>query len=101
MAGKVVGINETKKSIKIQVYVRRGKTIDVEVASTDDVKVRQANPPIAYDDKGRPMKRTHKELKELEGDSKLPGYPGEFSDLHRDQNRKGNDRQEERGGRSP
>ena len=47
------------------------------------------------------MKRSAKELKELKGDSKLPGYPGEFTDLHTDQIVKVTHRQEERNARSP
>ena len=136
MAGKVVEVNETAKSLKVEVTIEYSKpnlgemqalqqakinyaravasrdvngalnaqvdmanhaarlssiekkTQQVEVASTDDVKVRQAEPPPAYDDKGNLKKRTEKELKELKGDpkdpdSKLVGYPAQFSDVHR------------------
>ena len=63
------------------------KTSNVDYTATDDVKVRLAEPPPAFDDKGNVKKRTNKELAELKGDpkdpdSKLPGYPGAFSDLH-------------------
>ena len=140
LAGKLVEVNETKKSIRLQVgydvakpnvgeiqalascqaqlaqamYRRppdynqiaslqqqmvqhaarttsvEHKTQDVEVTATDDVKVRLAEPPPAFDDKGNIKKRTAKELKELKGDPKdpdykLPGYPGVFSDLRTDQ----------------
>jgi hypothetical protein len=51
----------------------------------DDVKVRTKNPPVAYDDKGNKKKYTAKELKELKGDSKLPGYSAEFNDLKQNQ----------------
>jgi hypothetical protein len=133
VAGKLVEVNETKKSIRVQMTIQiqkpnpaamqaaaaaqiqyqqaiarrdangarvaalnmaqnkaqsmttESKTQDVEVTGTEDVKIRQTNPPIAYNDKGRPMKRSAKELKELKGDLKLPGYPGEFTDLHTDQ----------------
>lgn len=57
------------------------KTKNVDITGTDDVKVRLAEPPPAYDDKGNIKKRTEKELKELKGDSKLPGYPGDWSDV--------------------
>jgi hypothetical protein len=133
LVGKVIEVNETKKSIRLQMSYQvqkpnvgemqaaaacqvqyqqaianrdpngarqamlsmaqhkansmttQRKTQDVEVTGTEDVKIRQTSPPIAYDDKGRPMKRSAKELKELKGDLKLPGYPGEFTDLHMDQ----------------
>ena len=134
VAGKVVEVNETAKSLKVEVTIEYSKpnlgemqalqqakinyaravasrdvngalnaqvdmanhaarlssiekkTQQVEVASTDDVKVRQAEPPPAYDDKGNLKKRTEKELKELKGDpkdpdSKLVGYPAQFSDV--------------------
>ena len=57
------------------------KTKNKEFPSTDDAKVRLTEPPPAYDDKGNIKKRTEKELKELKGDSKLPGYPGDWNDL--------------------
>jgi hypothetical protein len=59
---------------------------DVELQTTDDVKVRLNNPPPKYDDKGKIVRYSAKELKELKGtDPKLPGYNGEFSDLAQDQ----------------
>jgi len=58
------------------------KMEDIELLLKDDVKIRQANPPEAFDDKGRPKKYNVKELKELKGDDlKSPGYPADFSDL--------------------
>jgi hypothetical protein len=58
---------------------------DVELHTAEEFKVRVANPPTQFDEKGQVKKYTQKELKELKGDPKLPGYPGEFSDLHNDQ----------------
>ena len=136
MAGKVVEVNETAKSLKVEVTIQYSKpnigeiqameqakinyaqalakrppdvngalnaerdmayhsarttsiekkTQQVDVSSTDDVKVRLAEPPPAYDDKGNIKKRTDKELKELKGDPKdpdykLPGYPAQWSDV--------------------
>jgi hypothetical protein len=78
--GKVTNIDANEKSFHLQV----GRQ-DVKVMSTDDVKVRTKNPPVAYDDKGNKKKYTPKELKELKGDSKLPGYSAEFSDLKQNQ----------------
>lgn len=60
-------------------------TKDLEIGTTDDFQVRLANPPPQFDEKGKIKKYTAKELKELRGDSKLPGYKGEFSDLAIDQ----------------
>jgi hypothetical protein len=61
-------------------------TKDVELQTTDDVKVRLSNPPAQFDDKGKIKKYTPKELAALKGpDPKLPGYNGEFSDLQQDQ----------------
>jgi hypothetical protein len=67
------------------IYTIATTTKDVEWQATDDVKVRMRNPPVQFDDKGRVKKYTRKELKELKGDDKLPGYPGEFSDIKQDQ----------------
>jgi hypothetical protein len=129
LPGKVVGVNETAKSLTIEVSYEVSKpnageiqavanakanlaqaiarrdaggianaerdlayhaaritqvekqTKNVDITGTDDVKVRLSEPPPAFDDKGNIKKRTEKELKELKGDSKLPGYPGEWSDV--------------------
>jgi hypothetical protein len=78
--GKVTNIDANEKSFHLQV----GKQ-DVKVMTIDDVKVRTKNPPVAYDDKGNKKKYTAKELKELKGDSKLPGYSAEFNDLKQNQ----------------
>jgi hypothetical protein len=78
--GKVTNIDANEKSFHLQV----GKQ-DVKVMTIDDVKIRTKNPPVAYDDKGNKKKYTAKELKELKGDSKLPGYSAEFNDLKQNQ----------------
>jgi hypothetical protein len=46
----------------------------LELHLAEDVKVRTVNPPEAFDDKGNIKRYTPKELKELKGDPKLPGY---------------------------
>ena len=134
VAGKLMEVNETAKSIKLEITIEVSKpnlgeiqalesckiqqaqaaarrdynavaslqqqiiqhslrtttvekqTKNMDYTSTDDVKVRMTDPPVAYDDKGNIKKRTAKELAELKGDpkdpdSKLPGYPGAFTDL--------------------
>jgi hypothetical protein len=58
---------------------------DVEVLPADDLKVRTLNPPLQYDDKGYPKKYTKEELKELKGDSKLPGYNADLDSVQQGQ----------------
>jgi pentapeptide MXKDX repeat protein len=53
----------------------------IDLVTTEDVVVRLATPRPEFDEKGKLKKHTAKELKELRGDSKLPGFAGEFSDL--------------------
>ncbi|HTU16527.1 MAG TPA: hypothetical protein VMG10_00565 [Gemmataceae bacterium] len=81
VAGKLSGVNEAKKTLRFHLEVAKGKWVDPEWQATDDVKVRTRNPPPAFDDKGKPKRYTKKELRELQGDPKLPGFPAEFSDL--------------------
>jgi hypothetical protein len=130
VTGKIMGVVESKKSIRIQVtfqvpklnagqlqavqraqvqmaqanspqaminarnalaqaqanlYSMQSVQKDYELQAVDDIKVRAANPPAQFDDKGRIKRYTAKELKELKGNDKLPGYPAEFSDLKQDQ----------------
>jgi hypothetical protein len=61
----------------------RTTTKEVEWTAADDVKVRMANPPVQFDDRGQPKKYTQKELREMRGEDKL--FPAEFSDLKQDQ----------------
>ncbi|MGH7170150.1 MAG: hypothetical protein ACRELF_01360 [Gemmataceae bacterium] len=77
---KVTRVDEAKKSLRIE-YTNGKKKEWVDWHSIDDVKVRMVQPPPAFDDKGNPKRYTRKELRELKGDPKLPGYPAEFSDL--------------------
>jgi hypothetical protein len=58
---------------------------EVEVQATDDLVVRMAQPKQDFDEKGRIKKYTKAELKELKGDSKLPGYKAEFTDVQNEQ----------------
>jgi hypothetical protein len=97
-AGQVVAVlkevRESDKSVVLSIQTQNSyyspqakrvvpaKMEDIELLLKDDVKIRQFNPPEAFDDKGRPKKYTPKELKELKGDDlKTPGYPADFSDL--------------------
>jgi hypothetical protein len=54
---------------------------DVALQLVEDVKVRVANPPPVFDDKGRARKYTVQELKDLKGPGNLIGYTADFSDL--------------------
>jgi hypothetical protein len=130
VTGKIMGVVESKKSVRIQVtfqvpklnpgqlqaiqnaqvqmaqanspqallnarnalaqaqaglYSMQSVQKDYELQAAEDIKVRAANPPAQFDDKGRIKRYTAKELKELKGTDKLPGYPAEFSDLRQDQ----------------
>jgi hypothetical protein len=58
---------------------------NVDIEAGDEVQVRLKDPPVQFDEKGNVKKYTAKELKELKGDSKLPGYPGDFDSLKTDQ----------------
>jgi hypothetical protein len=58
---------------------------EIEIGTTEDVKVRRSNPPPKFDEKGKLVRHTAKELKELKGEGNLPGYSGEFSDLAAEQ----------------
>ena len=63
-------------------YKIEKKTQEVEVPTLEDVKVRIAEPPVAFDDDGKIKKLTAEEKRKLKGDPTLPGYPGEMSNLH-------------------
>ena len=83
-AGQVVAVlkevRESDKSVVLSIQTQNSyyspqarrvvpaKMEDIELLLKDDVKIRQANPPEAFDDKGRPKKYSIKELKELKGD---------------------------------
>lgn len=58
---------------------------DFPVRSADNVKVRTLYAPQEYDDKGFPKVWTAKELKALQGNSKLPGYPADFDVIRQGQ----------------
>ena len=59
--------------------VTRHKDFDLE--SGAEAEVRRQDPPVQYDDKGHVKKYTPKELQELKGDAKLPGYQADWTDL--------------------
>jgi hypothetical protein len=59
-------------------------TKDVTFHAAENMKVRFANPPTVFDEKGNIKKYTPEELKDLKGkgdDAKLPGYEGSVDKL--------------------
>jgi hypothetical protein len=64
-----------------QIYQQDKIDKEVEWTAADEFKVRAANPPPLFDEKGRPKRYTRKELQELRGNDRLPGFPAEFSDI--------------------
>jgi hypothetical protein len=54
---------------------------DVELSLSEQVKVRAAVPPHAFDDKGNIKRYTAKDLKEMRGTDRLPGFAAELSDI--------------------
>jgi hypothetical protein len=59
---------------------------EVELSTTEELKVRNSNPPEAFDAKGKARRLTSKELKEARGsDTKLPGFQADFSNLREEQ----------------
>lgn len=58
---------------------------EYELSAADNMRVRNANPPPNFDSKGRPKRYTNKELRELRGTEKLPGFPADFGDLKAEQ----------------
>jgi hypothetical protein len=59
----------------------RHREQDVELVLAEEVKVRLARLPQAFDDKGNPKRYTPKEMKDLRGPEKLPGFAAERGDL--------------------
>lgn len=58
---------------------------EVVFQALDDVKIRVAEPPVQYDDKGNPKKLTYYERKALKGRGNSWGYPSDFDSLKNDQ----------------
>lgn len=59
---------------------------DISLETLEEVKVRVANPPPTFDEKGNLVRPTAEKLKELKGpDPRLPGYSAEFTDVRVDQ----------------
>jgi hypothetical protein len=100
LVGRVAAVQGSQKTFTLKVSTsilepyRAGYRIglrvrqishDVEVKAADDITVRVANPPLDYDDKGKPKKYTAKELKDLKGPGNQWGFPSDFESLKGDQ----------------
>jgi hypothetical protein len=61
----------------------QGKTkpFDLDIEPGDEIKVVAANPPVAFDDKGKVKKYTAKELAELKDDPKSKFFKADFDSL--------------------
>jgi hypothetical protein len=83
------GVANAQRSIaaeSMKLYKLEDVKRKIQVSPVEDVKVRLANPPPQFDEKGKPKKYTKKELDEMKGpDPKLPGYQADFGDLKADQ----------------
>ena len=84
---RINNINRLNNSIathRAKLYKVSSK--DIDLTTTDDVKVRLKNPTTKFDEKGKVVPYTKEELKELKGDDpKEIGYKAEFSDLRQNQ----------------
>jgi len=77
-------VDMAKHQANLVTYKEEAKTVDLQVGP--DMKVRMAEPPVGFDEKGTVKKYTAKELKELKGpDPKLPGYTATAVNLAQDQ----------------
>jgi hypothetical protein len=85
LARRPVDINGARQAAQQiaqhQANLIKYETRPVEIQASEDVVVRAARPPEQFDEKGKIKKYTREELKELKGDTKLPGYKAEFSDI--------------------
>jgi hypothetical protein len=92
VTGKLVRVEGSQKLLEIQInlpyFTGRSvgyRGVNVELQTSDDLKVRLPQPPIEFDAKGNPKKYSVKELKELRGPGNLPGFPGDFDSLKPEQ----------------
>jgi hypothetical protein len=106
VVGKIAAVDSAQRSLKVSVtinYIKPGSIVrgrgyeshrnpspqsqssQIDVFADDDVKVRLAQPPLAYDAKGNPKKYTAQELRALRGPGNQWGYPGDFDSLKNDQ----------------
>jgi hypothetical protein len=81
-AGMVVSGVRTVGKVRVPTYRPQIIRKDFDFQAADEMKVRAAQPPLDYDEKGKPKKYTAKELKEMKGpDPNLPGYMADFDSL--------------------
>jgi len=77
--------NAQQKYLQAQQKLYTTENKEIELQTIDEVKVRTANPPERFDEKGQVKRYTAQELRELKGTDRHPGYPAEFGDLHEGQ----------------
>jgi hypothetical protein len=58
---------------------------EVDLQPADDMKVRILVPPARLDDRGKPIRYTKDELREMRGDGKLPGYKADVDTIQEGQ----------------
>jgi hypothetical protein len=95
-ARDINGLNQARQQLaqaqnslaqaQARVYKTEMKNKELYVHAIDDVVVRSSKPIPRFDDKGELKKKfTRKELKELRGNGKLPGYKADYNDVQVDQ----------------
>src|SRR2546423_9650813 len=57
---------------------------DIDLQPAEDMKVRLMNPPAKFEN-GKVKRYSSKELKEMRGDGKLPGYNADLDSLKAEQ----------------
>lgn len=85
--GQIVKFGSQKLTCAVQKAYPKGNKIEfrsenVDFETAESVVVRVAQPPTAFDEKGRPKRYTAKELAEFKGpDKKMPGYNADLESV--------------------
>jgi hypothetical protein len=86
VAGKMQGLDQTARTIAVEITSGLGRRETREFTLADDVKVRTKDLPVQLDEKDRPKRLTPQEKQKLKGDDRtLPGYTAELSALAKGQ----------------
>lgn len=82
MSGPQQRMNLAMQIAQQQRNMFRTEVRPLDLEPIEGMIVRMKNPPLVFDEKGKPKKYTQKELKELKGDDpKLPGYQADFDSI--------------------
>ena len=87
-SGDIGTIQDLQAQIVAQyqsLYSFEEKEEDIALESIPDVKVRRLRLPPVFDAKGKPRKYSFKELANLKGLDKLPGFQAQWNDVEQDQ----------------